>query len=158
MDRRTLLQAIAAWSAWRASGLDALAAPLPPDALERFMTLSSALTGVAVDDVIASAEVLDAFATPERRASVTALADLVAATPADALDAAIAAKKLDGVANEIVSIWYSGVAGSGDAQKVVLYLNALVWNAMTFAKPMGVCGGPTGYWALPPLQASVGRT
>lgn len=158
MDRRTLLQAIAAWSAWSASGLDALAATPPSDALERFTALSSALTGITVDDAIASAEVLDAFATPERRAAVQALADLVAATPADALDAAIAARKLDGVANEIVSIWYSGVAGSGDAQEVVLYLNALVWNAMTFAKPMGVCGGPTGYWALAPLPGRSGTT
>ncbi len=114
------------------------------------MALSTALTGVAIDDAIASAAVLATFSAPERRASLASLADIVAATPGDGLDAAVKTKGLDAIANEVVSVWYAGVAGNADAQRVVLYLNALVWNAMTFAKPMGVCGGPTGYWADPP--------
>jgi len=150
-QRRALVQAIAAWSAWRASGVCAAdATPSAAGDLDRFMALSSALTGVAIDDTIASAAVLATFSAPERRVSLAALANLVAATPADGLDAALKTKGLDALANEVVSAWYAGVAGPADAQRVVLYLNALVWNAMTFTKPMGVCGGPTGYWALPP--------
>ena len=33
--------------------------------------------------------------------------------------------------------------------KVVLYTEAYVWSAMPYSKPMGVCGGVTGYWADP---------
>jgi len=28
--------------------------------------------------------------------------------------------------------------------------NALLWNALNFTKPPGVCGGQTGYWADAP--------
>ena len=35
-------------------------------------------------------------------------------------------------------------------QRLVLYTDAYVWSAMTFTKPMGICGGVTGYWKDPP--------
>jgi hypothetical protein len=35
-------------------------------------------------------------------------------------------------------------------QEVVDFTQALVWNALTFTKPWGECGGETGYWADPP--------
>ena len=34
--------------------------------------------------------------------------------------------------------------------QLVLYTDAFMWTAMTYTKPMGVCGGVTGYWADPP--------
>ena len=74
-----------------------------------------------------------------------ALVAVVASTPASELDAAIAARKLDKVANELVAAWYSGMVDG----KVVLYTDALVWTAMAYSKPMGICGGVTGYWADP---------
>ena len=74
-----------------------------------------------------------------------ALLALAASTPASELDAAIAAKKLDKIANDLVAAWYSGMVDG----KVVLYTDALVWSAMTYSKPMGICGGVTGYWAEP---------
>ncbi len=137
-DRRTLLQALAALA-------------LAPSALAQstdaasFARLSAALTGYSQPESDAVAKVLRAFATPVRRASLRALATLVAATPAAQLDAAIAAHKLDRIADDLVAAWYSGMVDG----KVVLYAQALVWSAMKFTKPMGVCGGVTGYWAEP---------
>ncbi|HEY8242151.1 MAG TPA: sugar dehydrogenase complex small subunit [Casimicrobiaceae bacterium] len=155
-DRRALLQTLAALAAWSASAHAQVAgkavAPAEPSAadLASFSVLSAALNGVPVDDPLAAARVMRVFDTPARRASWKALATLVASTPPDELDAALKTQRLDALANEIVSTWYSGVANVAGGQQAVLYLNALMWGAMTYTKPMGVCGGPTGYWADPP--------
>ena len=67
------------------------------------------------------------------------------------------------IANAIVAAWYSGLyttvprgAGAsnhplrGRVQRVATFDQALVWNALTFTKPWGECGGETGYWSDPP--------
>jgi len=65
------------------------------------------------------------------------------------------------LANAIVAAWYSGIyttitkaAGASPpnvpVQEVADFTQALVWNALTFTKPWGECGGETGYWADPP--------
>jgi hypothetical protein len=138
LNRRTLLQALAACA-------------LSPNALAQasdaawFAQLSSALTGYLQLDPDAVGKLVRAFATPARRASLRTLATLAATTPAAQLDAAITAHKLDKIADDLAAAWYSGMVDG----KVILYTQALVWNAMTFSKPMGICGGVTGYWAEP---------
>lgn len=141
IDRRALLQVLAALGA---SALAPGALAQAPDAAA-FGKTSAALTGMPPPDADAAARLMRAFATPARRAPLRALAALVASTPAAGLDAAIAAHKLDKVANDLVAAWYSGMVDG----KVILYTEALVWSAMTFSKPMGVCGGVTGYWSEP---------
>jgi len=51
---------------------------------------------------------------------------------------------------EIVIDWFSGVCKRGDVEEVVTYTDALVWDALDYTKPQGVCGGDTGYWAAAP--------
>jgi hypothetical protein len=141
IDSRQLLQALAALGASAlAPGVHAQA----PDA-NAFAKLSAALTGYPEVDPATAAKVMRAFATPRRAASLRALIALVASTPTSELDAAIALKKLDKVANDLVAAWYSGMVDG----KVVLYTDAFVWSAMKYSKPMGICGGVTGYWADP---------
>lgn len=141
IDRRTLLKATAALGA---SALAPMAHAAVPDAAA-FGRLSSALTGYPPADPATTARLMRAFATPQRAASLRALMTLAAATPPSDLDAAIAAKKLDKIANDLVAAWYSGMVDG----KCILYTDALVWSAMTYTKPMGICGGVTGYWAEP---------
>jgi len=74
----------------------------------------------------------------------------VAATPDTQLDAELRAQGLDALANELIAAWYSGVVSNGDSKRLVLYTDAYIWNAMTFSKPMGLCGGAFGYWSKPP--------
>jgi len=93
---------------------------------------------------------LTAFATADRRAALARLAGVVASTPADRLDAALRDNRLETIANDLVAAWYSGIVTNGKQQRLVLYTDAYVWSAMTFTKPMGVCGGVTGYWKDPP--------
>jgi len=140
-DRRTLLQALAALGA---SALAPAAVAQAADAAA-FAKTSAALTGYPQPDPATAAKLMRAFATRQRLPSLRALTALVASTPASELDAAIAAKHLDRIANDLAAAWYSGMVDG----KVVLYTDALVWTAMTFSKPMGICGGVTGYWADP---------
>src|SRR5690606_1170877 len=111
-----------------------------------FSTLSVALTGYPAADPSVTAKVMAAFASRAQRADLARLAQLVAQTPASGWESALQAQGLDKLANELVNVWYSGVVSTPAGQQVVLYTDALMWTAMTFAKPMGVCGGPTGYW------------
>jgi Membrane bound FAD containing D-sorbitol dehydrogenase len=153
IDRRQLLQALGSLSALALAPQAAPAAAQSTGALgvAAFGALSAALTGYPPSDPATAAKVLRAFATPARRASLAALAKVVTATPAAGLDAALRAANLDTIANELTAAWYSGIVTNGEGkQQLVLYIDACVWTAMTFSKPMGVCGGPTGYWSEPP--------
>ena len=152
ISRRDLLHALSGATALVLGGrvAPALAQGAPTLTATQFGALSAALTGYPAADAATNAKMLRAFATPARRAQLDALAKVVADTPAAGLDAAISAQKLDGIANDLVGAWYSGIVTNGKTQSLVLYTGALVWTAMTYSKPMGVCGGPTGYWANPP--------
>jgi len=152
LARRTLLQALSGAGALALAGPAASALAPSGSALTaaQFGTLSAALTGYPVPDAATVGKMMKAFATPARRASLAALAGVVAGTPAAELDAVLRARQLDTVANDLVSAWYSGIVTNGTRQQLVLYTSAFVWTAMTYSKPMGVCGGATGYWANPP--------
>lgn len=55
-----------------------------------------------------------------------------------------------GLETSIISNWYTGVAETAGGDEVVTYTDALMWDALDFTKPMGWCGGETGYWADAP--------
>jgi hypothetical protein len=111
---------------------------------------SQALTGFASPGTSDTNAMFGAFATTERRAALARLAKLVADTPPDRLDDALRTNGLDKLADDLVAAWYSGIVTNGNQQRVVLYTDAYMWSAMSFTKPMGVCGGVTGYWKDPP--------
>lgn len=152
IDRRTLLQALSGLAAWSLVARPArtLAQGTATSASADFARVTAALTGYPAPDAATADKVMRAFATPARRNALTALAALVGATPPAELDAALRAKQLEPVANELVSAWFSGIVTTDRGPQLVLYTDALVWTAMTYSKPMGVCGGVTGYWANPP--------
>ncbi|MBF0679485.1 MAG: hypothetical protein IR164_11170 [Devosia sp.] len=52
--------------------------------------------------------------------------------------------------SSILGNWYTGVAEIASGEEVVTYPEAMMWNALDFTKPMGWCGGETGYWADAP--------
>jgi hypothetical protein len=51
--------------------------------------------------------------------------------------------------NDIVAAWYSGSYATRAGLAAIDLTKALVWNALDFTKPRGVCGGATGHWAEP---------
>ena len=150
--RRRLLQAMASASALAVT-TDAAAAAAPSAnvlSIDSFARISATLTGYPAADPTVAAKVLKALGTPARRAALAKLASVVVATPEPQLEAALRAEGLDIVANEVVSAWYSGVVTNANGPQLVLYIDAYVWTAMTWSKPMGVCGGAMGYWSSPP--------
>jgi hypothetical protein len=54
------------------------------------------------------------------------------------------------LADDIVAAWYSGVYDTSAGLASFGLTNALLWNALNFTKPPGLCGGATGYWADAP--------
>ena len=56
-------------------------------------------------------------------------------------------------ADKILEMWYTGIYDSAEGeQEVATYVDALVWQAIAFTKPLTVCGMP-GFWAQPPQRA-----
>jgi hypothetical protein len=108
--------------------------------LEAFTTLSRELTGTSALDPGVAAKLLEGLIAS---GNGVGLADLVAGT-------APRAGKGASLADAIVGSWYSGVYDTGHGPAVATYDQALMWNALTFTKPAGQCGGETGYWADPP--------
>lgn len=121
--------ALAAFAQWPGA---ASAAELDP---EGFLALSERLT--RKDDLSAdiAASMLEAFRATGRAEDLSSLLN-----GSDNQD----------LANEIVAAWYSGVSPDPDSNDVLTYTDALMWQAMSFTKPMGYCGGAMGYWAEPP--------
>jgi len=151
-DRRKVLQHLASLCAVTLAGPAGAAAESAGAALpvDQFAALSARLTGHPASDPSVAAKLLAALATPARSASLRQLAALVSVTPDEQLDSALHAHGFDAIANELVAAWYSGVVKNRDGEQIVLYTDALVWTAMTFSKPMGLCGGAFGYWSDPP--------
>jgi len=118
----------------------AVAAAAPPS-LDGFMALSAKLTGTASLDRDMGQQILDALVATGQGG---ALAGLVAEpSPQD---------DHGGLANDVVAAWYSGLSPKPDATQVTGFNSALVWNALTYTKPWGSCGGNTGYWGDPPAD------
>ena len=149
IDRRTLIKALGAvLLGARPGGASAQGGSAsPPNA---FGAVSTALTGFPPGQPGDTTRMYASFATADRRPALARLARLVADTPPGDLAAALRSSGLEKLADDLVAAWYSGLVGQGRQAKLVLYADAFVWSAMTFSKPMGVCGGVTGYWAKPP--------
>lgn len=152
VQRRAWLQLAAALALTGALPRGVLAQARADPQAASFAALGAALTGYPAPDAATVARVQRAFATPARSKALASLAQIVATTsPAD-LDHVLAARGLATIANELVATWYSGTVPGASSGQVVLYANAFMWSAMTWTKPMGVCGGVTGYWADPPTS------
>lgn len=123
----------------------ALAVAFPPRSVAQdsltaaqFRNLSLRLTGAGLSDLdpVVADKLLDGFNSRGRGADLVALAASRASTGA--------------LADDIVAAWYSGAYHTAAGVAEFNLPDALVWDVLTFTKPPGLCGGPTGYWAEPP--------
>ena len=117
------------------------AAPESPE-LERLLKLSAALTGFP-------ASAFDA------QFAVRLAAALAANGRADELARWLNAPggEFDELETEIIAAWHSGVLPAPAGPMVGAFRDALVWAALGFATPPGVCAAPQD-WSKPP-QARV---
>ena len=141
MARRDFLAGLAAAiAAAGAAGFPASLFAASSISVEQFTTLSKNLTQAASLDPDVARTLLGAFIATGHEADLAALV----AHPASA------ASRNATFANSIVAAWYSGVCNTASGQTIATFDQALMWNAMTYTKPFGVCGGDTGYWSDPP--------
>ncbi len=138
ISRRDVLLAGAATAA--ALGVPGALAqsPAAPSVAE-FLALSEKLTGTASLDPAVAKTLLDGLVATGQGAPLAELVRLGGATTA-------ADTRLE---NTIIGAWYSGLYATDKGQGVASFKGALVWSALTFTKPWGLCGGDTGYWAEP---------
>ena len=122
-----------------ATAAAAFSAPVPetPES-GLFQKLSAALTGFP-------ASALDAHLGHEL---ATALA---ASGRIDELELRLKApgSEFGGLETEIIAAWYSGVLPTPSGPMVGTFRDALIWAALGFATPPGVCGVPQD-WSKPP--------
>lgn len=57
------------------------------------------------------------------------------------------------LADTIIEYWYSGVYTREGQDVVATTVDALAWRALTFTKPLTVCGPYSGFWAERPMAA-----
>lgn len=129
-------------------------------ALEQFLALSSILTGYDNLNPVLGQVYLESIAqssdydmTVDELAQAMGLADAPSQTVADLEAAGLfddpAAQTL---ADAIITMWYTGVYTTAEGeQQVATFVDALVWRAMAFTKPLSICASP-GFWAQAPQQ------
>jgi hypothetical protein len=115
--------------------------PLPASAqdtitVDQFRALSARLTGVAVMelDATAAGKLLAGFISMGRGGELARLAG----------DPGLTGETL---ADDIVAAWYSGSYATRAGAAAIDLTKALLWNALDFTKPRGICGGASGYWS-----------
>jgi hypothetical protein len=138
MTRRTLLLGGVS-TATLAAGFPLGARAEEAITVDRFRDLSARLMGSGVTelDPMVAGKLLDGFLSTGRGPDLARLA----------ADPAINSGTL---ADDIVAAWYSGSYQTGAGLATFGLTNPLLWHALDFTKPPGLCGGPTGYWAAPP--------
>ncbi len=108
--------------------------------VDQFLALSQSLTQSSSLDPGIAKTLLGGFLATDHGGELAALVG----------DPGSATTKHATLANAIVGAWYSGVYNTADGQAVATFDQALLWNAMSFTKPFGECGGDTGYWSSAP--------
>lgn len=109
--------------------------------LEAFIAMSAKLTGEPSLDDDMGKTILDAFI-------ASGQGDDIAALIADPAPEHSKSK----IADAVVAAWYSGISPLAGANQVTGFNEALVWNALSYTKPWGSCGGDAGYWSEAPPE------
>jgi hypothetical protein len=129
----------------------AAAATLPLER-ERFVELSEKLCALSIHDRSLANTIQNALTdqyTDDELRRIAAL--LHSAAPQD-VEGLLASSGLHKLAKSIVSVWYSGLLGTGESARVLAYEEALAWRATGYAKAPGTCG-EFGDWINQPLGA-----
>jgi hypothetical protein len=148
--RRELLQRLLAAALATATGWhnDAIAAALPLDR-DRFVELSEKLCAMSIDDGSLADAIQNALVGQYHADDFNRIAALLhTAAPRD-VERLVASSGLHELAKSIVSVWYSGLLGTGERARVLAYEEALAWRATGYAKAPGMCG-EFGDWITKP--------
>lgn len=127
--------------------------------LEEFMHFSSLLTGVENLDPNLGRVYLKALASGEQQGP--SLAEVYASASSGSGLMPQDVEVLSGagffeqegygsMADQIINMWYSGVATIDGEEQVVTFVDALAWKVLHFTKPLTTCA-QFGFWSEEPL-------
>jgi hypothetical protein len=139
ISRRSLILGGASAATTVAVGIRLPAGARETITVDQFRALSARLTGVTELDATTAGKLLDGFISMGRGPDLARLA----------ADPGVSGGTL---ADGIVAAWYSGDYDTRTGLVSFGLTNALLWNALDFTKPPGLCGGETGYWADAPQK------
>lgn len=153
MNRRELLAVVGAILAAFGTRGTALAQAPPasvvPISTQAFHDLTLALTGYAPRDPSMVEAFREAFA-----GELTQLEQLYqlleGESDRDEWPKAVADAGLAPLAEQLIAAWYTGIAGEGEAARVITYIDAFVWYAVGYTKPPSTCDTDFGAWATRP--------
>lgn len=136
----------------RESILAAVGAAIAAAGSAGFPTALYAQAEISVDAFLALSEKLTETSDLDRTVATTLLGGFLATGNGPALSklARESFTSYTPLTNAIVAAWYSGVYDDAKGPAVADFTGALVWDALSYTKPFGECGGATGYWADPP--------
>jgi hypothetical protein len=151
--RRELLQsllaaALANAAVWRS---DAVAASMPLER-DRFVELSAKLCAMSIKDQSLADAIQKALADQYAGDEFRRIAELLHSVAPEDVDRLVVGSPLHELAKSIVSLWYSGLLGTGERTRVLAYEEALAWRATGYAKAPGTCG-EFGDWIAEPSSA-----
>lgn len=141
--------ALAAAVGWGDRESIASALPLERD---RFLDLSTKLCGMPIEGGSLADVIQSALAAQYANAEFRQLAELVQSADPNDVERLGAGSEVWELAKSIVSVWYSGQIGVGEATRVLAYEETLAWRATGYAKAPGVCGA-FGEWIAKPHGA-----
>jgi hypothetical protein len=139
ISRRSLILGGASAATTVAVGIRLPAGARETITVDQFRALSARLIGASVTelDATTAGKLLDGFISMGRGPDLALLA----------ADPGVSGGTL---ADDVAAAWYSGSYDTSAGLASFGLTNALLWNALNFTKPPGVCGGQTGYWADAP--------
>jgi hypothetical protein len=161
----------------RTSYDQALASPQPVLAEEATATPAASTGGLALEQFLALSAVLTGFSNLNPEAGQVYLESLqanpeLAMTPTELYEQAgftgdttptLETLNETGIfedepsrqlADKIIEYWYTGVYDqAGGEQAVATFVDSLAWQALTFTKPLTLCGPEPGFWAERPQAA-----
>jgi hypothetical protein len=152
-DRRELLQGLLAAALATAPGWhnDAVAGSLPLER-DRFIEISERLCAMSIDDASLADPIQNALADQYGDNDLRRLSELLRSAALQDVDRLVASSGLHRLAKSIVSVWYSGMFGTGEKARMLAYEEALAWRATGYAKAPGTCG-EFGDWITEPPSA-----
>lgn len=150
IERRRLLQGLAALvaSAWMPAGV--AQNPLAPLTGQRFAALSRTATGFAFADAATATAMLDALNAAVGATNLAKIANLAAVIAPAQLSDELKIAGLDKAATVVVIALFTGMVDTPNGRVVITYDNALAWQAVPWTKPNAECGGNIDYWASAP--------
>jgi hypothetical protein len=149
LHRRELLQRLLAAGVATATCWRALAAALPLER-DRFIEVSEKLCAMSIDDGPLADTIQKALREQYPADQFTRINDLLQSAAAGDVERLIVLSRLHELAKSIVSVWYSGLIGTGERTRVLAYEETLAWRATAYAKAPGTCGEFADWTREPP--------